>query len=211
MSVPTFTLNNGVEMPGPRVRRLPDPAGGDDRRRRDGAGDRLPPHRHRRGVRQRAGGRRGHPPLRAVDRDEVFVETKIWISDYGYDETLHALRQERGQARRRPDRPADPAPGAARRVRADPRRLPGAGEAAADGKVRAIGVSNFMPDHLDRAARGDRGGAGGQPDRGAPVLPAVRGARRPTPSTASSTQAWSPIGGITFYRDGATAAPSRTR
>ena len=24
-------------------------------------------------------------------RDEVFVETKIWISDYGYDETLHGF------------------------------------------------------------------------------------------------------------------------
>src|SRR5204863_6615495 len=26
-----------------------------------------------------------------VDRSEVFVETKVWISDYGYDETLHAF------------------------------------------------------------------------------------------------------------------------
>ena len=26
-----------------------------------------------------------------VDRDDVFVETKVWISDYGYDETLHAF------------------------------------------------------------------------------------------------------------------------
>ena len=25
-----------------------------------------------------------------VPRDEVFVETKVWISDFGYDETLHA-------------------------------------------------------------------------------------------------------------------------
>src|SRR3954447_22744058 len=25
-----------------------------------------------------------------VDRSEVFVETKVWISDYGYEETLHA-------------------------------------------------------------------------------------------------------------------------
>src|SRR6201989_3025714 len=24
-----------------------------------------------------------------VDRADVFIETKIWISDYGYDETLH--------------------------------------------------------------------------------------------------------------------------
>ena len=27
------------------------------------------------------------------DRSEVFVETKIWISDYGYDETLHGFEK----------------------------------------------------------------------------------------------------------------------
>src|SRR6476469_5302169 len=26
-----------------------------------------------------------------VDRNEVFVETKVWISDFGYEETLHAF------------------------------------------------------------------------------------------------------------------------
>jgi len=26
-----------------------------------------------------------------LDRSEVFIETKVWISDYGYDETLHAF------------------------------------------------------------------------------------------------------------------------
>ena len=26
-----------------------------------------------------------------VDRVEVFIETKVWISDYGYDATLHAF------------------------------------------------------------------------------------------------------------------------
>ena len=28
-----------------------------------------------------------------VDRAEVFVETKIWISDYGYDQTLHGFEK----------------------------------------------------------------------------------------------------------------------
>src|SRR3954451_11008800 len=28
-----------------------------------------------------------------LDRSEVFLETKIWISDYGYDETLHAFEK----------------------------------------------------------------------------------------------------------------------
>src|SRR5580765_9067068 len=26
-------------------------------------------------------------------RDEVFIETKIWISDYGYDQTLHGFEK----------------------------------------------------------------------------------------------------------------------
>jgi 2,5-diketo-D-gluconate reductase A len=26
-----------------------------------------------------------------VDRSEVFIETKVWVSDYGYDQTLHAF------------------------------------------------------------------------------------------------------------------------
>lgn len=38
-----------------------------------------------------------------VDRDDVFLETKIWVSDFGYDDTLHAprLRQGNPQTRRR--------------------------------------------------------------------------------------------------------------
>jgi diketogulonate reductase-like aldo/keto reductase len=27
-----------------------------------------------------------------IAREEVFIETKVWISDYGYDATLHASR-----------------------------------------------------------------------------------------------------------------------
>ena len=29
-------------------------------------------------------------------RDDVFIETKIWISDYGYDQTLHASDKSAG-------------------------------------------------------------------------------------------------------------------
>ncbi|SFQ67990.1 Aldo/keto reductase family protein [Amycolatopsis rubida] len=32
-----------------------------------------------------------------VDRSDVFVETKIWISDYGYDETLHSFDKSAGK------------------------------------------------------------------------------------------------------------------
>ena len=71
----------------------------------------------------------------------------------------------------------------------------------ADGKVRAIGVSNFMPDHLERLLQD------------CSVVPAVNQVevhpyfRQPDVLTANAahgilSQAWSPIGGITFYRDG---------
>jgi 2,5-diketo-D-gluconate reductase A len=29
--------------------------------------------------------------------DDVFIETKIWISDYGYDQTLHAFDKSAGK------------------------------------------------------------------------------------------------------------------
>ena len=71
----------------------------------------------------------------------------------------------------------------------------------ADGKVRAIGVSNFMVDHL--TALLDR----------ATVVPAVnqievhpyftqREVQEFCVERGILIQAWSPIGGITFYRDG---------
>src|SRR5688572_28329047 len=32
-----------------------------------------------------------------VDRMEIFIETKVWISDYGYEETLHAFDKSAGK------------------------------------------------------------------------------------------------------------------
>ena len=71
----------------------------------------------------------------------------------------------------------------------------------ADGKVRAIGVSNFMVEHLTQLLEH------------ATVVPAVNQIechpyfqQREVQDFAAEhgilTQAWSPIGGITFYRDG---------
>ncbi|HEY6826484.1 MAG TPA: aldo/keto reductase, partial [Gemmatimonadaceae bacterium] len=68
-----------------------------------------------------------------------------------------------------------------------------------DGKVRAIGVSNFMPDHLDPLLAK------------ASVVPAVnqielhpyfqqKTLQRLHAQHGIATQAWSPIGGITAYR-----------
>ncbi|MDN5895505.1 MAG: aldo/keto reductase, partial [Nocardioides sp.] len=38
-----------------------------------------------------------HIDTAGIPRDEVFVETKIWVSDYGYDETLHAFDKSAGK------------------------------------------------------------------------------------------------------------------
>jgi diketogulonate reductase-like aldo/keto reductase len=136
-----------------------------------------------------------------LDRSEVFLETKIWISDYGYDQTLHGFEKS------------------ARKLGVDQidllilhQAMPSQFELTleayralqtllTDGKVRAIGVSNFMVEYmttlLDRAS----------------VVPAVnqievhpyfqqKDVQALDAEHGILTQAWSPIGGITFYRDG---------
>jgi diketogulonate reductase-like aldo/keto reductase len=134
-----------------------------------------------------------------VARSEIFIETKVWISDYGYDAALHAFDKS------------------ARKLGVDQidllllhQALPskfdltlGAYRALekllADGRVRAIGVSNFMPEHLERLL--------GK----ASVVPAVnqievhpyfqqKTLQQMHAQHGIVTQAWSPIGGITSYR-----------
>jgi len=136
-----------------------------------------------------------------LDRSEVFVETKVWISDYGYEETLHAF--EKSAAKLGLDQidllilhqalPSDfeKTLGAYRALE----------QLLADGKVRAIGVSNFMVEHLTQLLEATD------------VVPAVNQievhpyfAQREVQDFGREhdilTQAWSPIGGITFYREG---------
>jgi len=136
-----------------------------------------------------------------IARDEVFVETKVWISDYGYDATLHAFDKSAGKlgvdyldllllhqplASR-----FDLTLGAYRALE----RL------LADGRVRAIGVSNFMAPHLERLLAETS------------VVPAVNQievhpyfqqaeVQRLNARHGILTQAWSPIGGITAYFGG---------
>ena len=134
-----------------------------------------------------------------VDRSEVFIETKVWISDYGYDETLHAFDKSAGK------------------LGVDQidllilhQALPGEFEKTigaytalekllADGRVRAIGVSNFMRSHLDALLERTS------------IVPAINQIelhpyfQQPDVQAADAdhgivTQAWSPIGGITSYR-----------
>jgi diketogulonate reductase-like aldo/keto reductase len=136
-----------------------------------------------------------------IPRDAVFIETKIWISDYGYDSTLHAF--DKSTRKLGVDRLDllllhQPLPSAFDRTLAAYRALE---RLLADGKVRAIGVSNFMPEHLDRLL--------GETS----VVPAVNqievhpyfqqtALQRVHAEHGIVTQAWSPIGGITSYRGG---------
>lgn len=84
-----------------------------------------------------------------VPRDEVFLTTKVWNTDHGYDETLRAFDDS---AKRLGLDPIDlylihwPVPALDRYLdtwRALERLY-------ADGRVRAIGVSNFTDVHLQR-------------------------------------------------------------
>jgi diketogulonate reductase-like aldo/keto reductase len=132
------------------------------------------------------------------DRAEVFIETKVWVSDYGYDQTRHAFDKA---IRKLGVDQLDllilhqPAPDRFDRTVAAYKALE---TLLADGKVRAIGVSNFMRHHLDDLL--------GQTD----LVPAVNQIElhpyfsQPDVQKADAehgilTQAWSPIGGITFY------------
>lgn len=136
-----------------------------------------------------------------VDRSEIFVETKVWISDYGYDATLHAYDKAAGKLG--VDRLDllilhQPLPTRFDLTIDAYRALE---QLLADGKVRAIGVSNFMREHLDELLEATT------------VVPSVNQievhpyfAQRDVLATNAEhgilSQAWSPIGGITFYREG---------
>lgn len=134
-----------------------------------------------------------------IARDEVFIETKVWISDFGYDETLHAFEKSTGKLgvdqldllilhQALPTR-FDLTLGAYKALET----------LLADGRVRAIGVSNFMVEHLDKLAAETS------------IVPALnqievhpyfqqREVQQADAAAGIVTQAWSPIGGITAYR-----------
>lgn len=134
-----------------------------------------------------------------LDRSEVFIETKIWISDYGYDETLHSFEKSAsklGVEQRDLLLLHQPVPTQFDKTVEAYRALE---TLLADGRVRAIGVSNFMPellaDLLERTS----------------VVPAVNqvevhpyftqtDVQKTDAGHGILTQAWSPMGGITSYR-----------
>jgi diketogulonate reductase-like aldo/keto reductase len=133
-----------------------------------------------------------------IDRSELFIETKVWISDYGYDATLHAFDKSAGKLGVEQldllllHQPLSAAFDKTLEAYQALEKL------LADGQVRAIGVSNFMPEHLDRLL--------GETS----VVPAVNqieihpyfqqaALQRLNAEHGILNQAWSPIGGITSY------------
>jgi diketogulonate reductase-like aldo/keto reductase len=197
MSTPTFTLNNGIEIPviglGVYQSAPEETAAAVETALRTGYRhiDTAAAYRNERQVGEgiRASG---------VDRSEIFVETKVWVSDFGYDETLHAFGKATGKLG------FDtldllilhqPAPGRFEKTVGAYRALE---SLLGDGRVRSIGVSNFTPEHLSRLmAEVDTVPAVNQvelhPYFAQPEL------QREDAARGILTQAWSPIGGITFY------------
>jgi diketogulonate reductase-like aldo/keto reductase len=194
----TLSLNNGVQMPalGFGVFQTPPDVTADAVRTAVQTGYRLIDTAAAYGNEREVG-----QAIRdsGLPREEVFIETKVWISDYGYDATRHAFDKSAGKL-------------GVDHIdllilhQALPARFDLTQQAyraletlLADGRVRAIGVSNFMPDHLDNLLKE------------ATVVPAVNQVEvhpyftQPAVRAADAargviTQAWSPIGGITSYR-----------
>jgi 2,5-diketo-D-gluconate reductase A len=133
-----------------------------------------------------------------VPREDVFVETKVWVTDYGYDETLHAFEKS---SKKLGVEQLDllilhqAVPAAFERTIQAYKALE---KLLAEGSVRAIGVSNFLPVRLDALLAATD------------VVPAVNQIElhpynvRPELQAANAqhgilTQAWAPIGGIRHY------------
>ena len=133
-----------------------------------------------------------------VDRDDIVIETKVFPSDFGYDETLHAFEKA---TRKLGFDTVDvfilhqPAPDRFAKTIQAYKALE---TLYADGRVRAIGVSNFMPHHLASLL---------EQTEVVPVLNQIElhpyfaqpDVQRADAEHGILDQAWSPIGGITFY------------
>lgn len=194
---PTLTLNNGTQMPvlGLGVFQTPPEETIASVHAALGAGYRLIDTAAAYGNEREVG---RAIATAGVPREQVFIETKVWISDYGYEATLRAF----DKAACKLDVDVldllllhHPMPSRFDLTIESYRAL----EHLLDhGAVRAIGVSNFMPDHLARLIAHTR------------VIPAVNqieihpyfaqtAVQRANAAHGIVSQAWSPIGGITSY------------
>lgn len=142
-----------------------------------------------------------------VDRSEIFVTTKLFNSDYGYDSTLKAFDQSMSKL------------GLdyldlyllhwpTKNWEASVQSWKALEKIVADGRVRAIGVCNFLEVHLDALI--------GETE----IVPAVnqielhpyfaqKALLEKNKSLGIVTQAWSPIGGVKNYGDWASYGGKR--
>ncbi|HEX8944486.1 MAG TPA: aldo/keto reductase [Gemmatimonadaceae bacterium] len=145
-----------------------------------------------------------------IDRAQLFVQTKMWISDYGYESGLRAFDVS---VRKLGLEYVDlyllhqPMPNEWDRTVA---AYTAAERLLADGRARAIGVCNFSTKHLDDLiARTD-------------VTPAVnqvelhphftqRALRDAHARLGIATQAWSPLGGVNVYMPKRPNAPESAK
>jgi 2,5-diketo-D-gluconate reductase A len=127
-----------------------------------------------------------------VARDEIFLTTKVWNSDQGYDSTLRALEASLKRLRQEyVDLYLIHWPSPRRGLFADTWRA--LIKARDEGRVRSIGVSNFEVEHLDRVI-GETGVT--------PVLNQIelhprfqqKRLREAHAQRGIQTQSWSPLG-----------------
>ena len=133
-----------------------------------------------------------------IDRSEIFVTTKLWISDFGFEQALRACDVS---LRKLGLDYVDlylihwPVP---KNFEATIAAYKAAEQLLADGKTRAIGVSNFSPQHLETLID--------ETD----IVPAVNQIelhpfftqpeiRQADDRLGIITQSWSPIGGVQVY------------
>src|SRR5438093_1925340 len=136
-----------------------------------------------------------------VERTELFVQTKLWVSDYGYDGALHGFEV----SMRKLGLDAvdlyllhQPLP---QHFDSTVDAYRAAEHLLAEGRIRAIGVSNFSAAHLEALLpRVTDVPAVNQvevhPYYNQPALRAVH------ERLGILTQAWSPLGGVYVYRPG---------
>ena len=127
-----------------------------------------------------------------IPREEIFVTTKLWNSEQGFDSTLAAFEKSLERLGHRPRRPLpDPLAGADRGPL--PRHLAGL---RTDPRTRAARARSASPTSASRTSSG----SSARPRRCRPSTRSscTRGSSRPscapgTPSTAIATEAWSPL------------------
>ncbi len=190
MSVPRVLLNNGVEIPqvGFGVWRVPR-----DRTQQVVATALKAGYRHVDTAKLYGNEAGVGAAVResGLDRDAVFVTSKVWNDDHGYDATLRAFDASMARLGFEVlDLYLIHWPVPEKGLAADTWRA--MERLYLDGRIRAIGVSNFEPDQLRRLVDG------------AEVVPVVnqvelhpyrqrRDVRRADDELGVATEAWSPI------------------